>query len=338
MSTPRIAVIGILAVFVAGAAYFFASQKAATPGATASAVSIRMPIPIVESGQAPFYVALDRGYYRDQNLKVTVNLGSPELNPVRMVTAGADTFGVLGGPDTLLVARSKGAKLKAIAVLHRNANFSCIITLKSSGITTLGQLENKKVGFYYGHISTDVLRSLFRKENVHVEEVDTGFNYNPLIAGQVDASWGFTVTAGLELPFKGIPINIISPANFGIVTQGYTIFASDKEIAEHPEVVQRFLEATLKAVGEVVADPKAGVDAIHARSPQTPLPLLTRRQAGYSAVTSNSSQYPAGYMDREMFQSTYDRLVELGVVKSRFDVKDAYTTQFLEKIYNRRFE
>ena len=78
-----------------------------------------------------------------------------------MVTVGTDTFGVLGGPDTLLVARSSGAPPQAIAIIHRNSNFACVITKKESGLNQVEQLAGKQVGFYYGHISTDVLRNYF---------------------------------------------------------------------------------------------------------------------------------------------------------------------------------
>jgi len=176
-------------------------------------VSVRFPIPIVEAGQAAFYIAQDKGYYSAEHLDVQFQMGSRELNPVKTVATGQDAFGVLGGPDTLLVARSKGQPLKAIAVLHRNSNFSCLLTLQSSGITKLEQLKGKKIGFNYGHISTDVLHSLLRRQHIPYTEVDAGFDYNQLIAHRIDAEWAFTVTAGLDLPAKGVAVNIISPAD-----------------------------------------------------------------------------------------------------------------------------
>lgn len=111
-------------------------------------ISVRFPIPIIEAGQTPFYVAQDKGYYAAENLDVKFDMGSPELNPVKMVATGQNTFGVLGGADTLLVARSKGQPLEAVSIIHRNSNFPCLITLKKSGITTLQQLQGKKIGFF----------------------------------------------------------------------------------------------------------------------------------------------------------------------------------------------
>jgi ABC-type nitrate/sulfonate/bicarbonate transport system substrate-binding protein len=300
-------------------------------------ISVRFPIPIIEAGQTTFYVAQDKGYYADENLEVKFEMGSRELNPVKTVASGQDDFAILGGPDTLLVARSKEQPLKAIAIIHRNSNFPCLITLKSSGITKLEQLQDKKIGFYYGHISTDVLRNLLRKNNIKYTEVDVGFDYNQLISGKIDAEWAFTVTGGLELPAKGVEINFINPADYGIITHGYTIFATEKTIKERPDLVLRFLRATIKGIKYTVENPEDALQSLLKRDDNLDKELNLKRQLAYNAVTSNSEEFPPGYMDRKMFQETYDRLVEEKVIESNFDVSDAYTTEFLEKIYRRPF-
>jgi NitT/TauT family transport system substrate-binding protein len=295
-------------------------------------VSLRFPIPIVESGQASFYLAQDKGYYAEEGLEVKFEMGSKELNPIKTVATGQDTFGLLGGPDTLLVARSKDVPVKAIAVLHRNSNFPCLVTLKKSGITQLSQLQGKKIGFYYGHISTDVLRNMLRKNNIKYTEVDVGFDYNQLITGQIDAEWAFTVTAGLDLPAKGIELNFIKPVDYGIVTQGYTIFTADKTIEKQPDTVLRFLRASLKGVRDAVANPEEANRSLLKRAPTLDPALNLARQKMYNAVTSDSEQFPPGYMDKEMFDGTYKRLVEENVIGKAFDPSDAFTMQFINEI------
>jgi NitT/TauT family transport system substrate-binding protein len=311
----------------------FGCQRAPEPPVSnaiqPSEVSVRFPIPIVEAGQTPFYVAQTKGYYQEEGIAPKFEMGSKELNPVKTVASGQDTFGVLGGPDTLLVARSKGQPIKAIAVLHRNSNFPCLVTLKSSRLTKLNQLEGKKIGFFYGHISTDVLRNLLRKNNIKYTEVDVGFDYNQLIAGKIDAEWAFRVTAGLDLPAKGVDINIINPADYGIVTHGYTIFTTDREIQDKPDIVGRFLRATLRGVKFTVEHPQEANDILVAKDATLDKALSLRRLILYNEVTSNSATYPSGYMDRQMFQSTYDRLLEEKVIGKPFDVAEAFSSQFL---------
>jgi NitT/TauT family transport system substrate-binding protein len=300
-------------------------------------ISIRFPIPIIEAGQTPFYVAQDKGYYAAENLDIKFDMGSPELNPVKMVATGQNTFGVLGGPDTLLVARSKGQPLEAVSIIHRNSNFPCLITLKKSGITTLQQLQGKKIGFFYGHISTDVLHNLLHKANIKYTEVDVGFDYNQLISGQIDAQWAFTVTAGLDLPAKGVEINVISPADYGILTQGYTIFATENTINQQSDVVLRFLRATLKGVKDTVENPEEANRALLKRDPKLNEALSLTRLKAYNAVTSNSADFPPGYMDSVMFQSTYDRLNQEKVIGKPLKIDEAFTTKFLDQIYGRTF-
>jgi NitT/TauT family transport system substrate-binding protein len=329
------AAIAVIVGLVSGACGSTAAPAEPAATATPATISVRFPIPIRESGQASFYLAEDRGFYKEEHLTVRFEMGSPELNPVKMVASGQDDFGVLGGPDTLLVARSRAQPLKAIAVLHRNSNFSCLVTLKSSGKTRLEQLQGAKIGFNFGHISTDVLRNVLRKQHIRYSEIDVGFDYNQLIAKQIDAQWAFTVTAGLDLPANGQDVNIISPADYGVVTHGYTIFARDETLASRPDVVLRFLRASLKGVEAAVQDPAAANESLLKRAPNLDRDLNLRRQQAYNAVTSNSAEYPSGYMDRSMFQDTYDRLLEQQVIQTPFEVTDAYTTRFIDQIHAR---
>ncbi|MCK4669831.1 MAG: ABC transporter substrate-binding protein [Nanoarchaeota archaeon] len=297
-------------------------------------LSVRLPIPIIESAFTPFYTAIDKGYYSDEDLDVTFNLGSPETNPVKMVASGTDQFGVIGGPDTLLVARSKGQPLAAIAMIHRDSDFPVILTLKESRLTELEDLKDKKIGFFYGHISTDVLHNLLNKYNIRHEEVDVGFDYSQLIAKKIDAQWAFRTTAGLNLPSKGIDINVISPKDYGINTHGYTIFATEETIQEHPEIVERFLRATIKGIKYTLENPDDALLSTFARDTKLD-PILERKRLGlYMEVMSNSEEYPIGYMDYDMFKETYDRLKEENVIEEEFDVNEAFTTKFLEEIYS----
>src|SRR3989338_6595125 len=273
---------------------------------------------MVEAGQTTFYVADDKGYYADEDLDVQFNLGSPETNPVKMVASEADQFRVLGGPDTLLVARSKGQPLVAIAIIHRNSDFPVILTLNESGLTKLEDLQNKKIGFFYGHISTDVLHSLLKKYNITREEADVGFDYSQLIAKKIDAQLAFRVTAGLNLPEKGIQVNVISPKDYGITTHGYTVFTTEKMINEHPETVERFLRATSRGIKATLENPAEAADILAKKDDKIDRNLEYKRLLMYNEVTSNSKEYPIGYMDYKMIKETYDRLKDEKVLANEF--------------------
>lgn len=293
-----------------------------------SDISVRLPIPYIEAAFTPYYAAIDQGYYAEEGLNVTFETGTSETNPVRMVASGADEFGFLGGPDTLLVARSKGQPLVAIAILHKGSDFPVIVSLEESGIDTLQELNNTRIGFFYGHISTDVLRSLLNTHHIDYEEVDVGPDYSQLIAGKLEAQWAWRTTAGINLPASGHPINIISPQEYGMTTHGFTFFTTEEMIQSNPEIVEKFLRATLRGVEYTQENPDKALESVLTRNPALDPELERYRLDAYMERVT----LPLGYLDHEMFEETYERLVASGVITQEFDVEDAYTTRFFEAI------
>ncbi len=288
-------------------------------------ISLRLPIPVVDVGLSPFYLAVDKGYYEEQGLDVTLKLGSAEANPLKMVIAGEDEFGVVGGPDLIITGRNKQLSIKAIAIMHKDSDLPIIITKKESGIDTVEELEGKKIGMFYGHSSTNIIRSLLHQEGISVEEVNVGFDYSQFIAGKIDAEWAFRTTAGVTLPEKGIEINIISPADYGITTHGLTIFTTEEMIEENPELVQKFVSATIKGIEHTLTNPEDGIESTIQRNKKLDPEVEMKRLLIDNLVTS-----PNGEMNKEMFQETYDRMLESELVKEGLNVEEMFTTQFIQ--------
>jgi NitT/TauT family transport system substrate-binding protein len=298
--------------------------------------SVRLPISVWNAWFGSFAAAEAKGYFAEENLDVKINLGSPELNPVKMVVSGADDFGVLGGPDTLLVARSKGAPIVAIAVLQHDKTFPCIMSLKNSGITKVSDLEGKKIGFFYGHISTDIIHALLKQEGVkNYKEVDVGgYNFTPLVSGQVDAEWCFITDAVLNLKHEGIEVNVISPQDYGMIVDTQTIFTTEKMIKESPEKVEKFLRATLEGIKFSLENTEETIGFL-AKKESNLVPEIERERfalINLAADNKNSKKFGLGYMNREIFERAYKRMSDNGLIEKPFDVSEAYTTQFLDKI------
>jgi NitT/TauT family transport system substrate-binding protein len=294
-------------------------------------VSLRLPIPVVDTSFSPYYLAQDKGFFLKHKLNVTLEPGTPELNPVKMLTQGVDEFAVLGGPELLFSARAKGAPLVAIALIHKDSDFVVIVSPKSSGLIKVSQLKGKKVGFFYGHISTDILHMLLEREKVGVEEVDVGFNYGPLISGELDAQWAFRTTAGISLPAKGYEINIISPADYGIVTQGHVLVTTEKMIKEQPEIVQNFLNAIMDSLSYSLDHVQEAIDSAVVRDP-TFQPSVGRKQLEiYNKAIRNNARL--GLVTEDMMEKTKVQMTEVGILPIDFDVRAAYTTRFIEECH-----
>lgn len=317
---------GLLIFMIATA--FEGCKKASTTDLIKT--SVRFPIPIVEAGQAGFYVAKEKGYYREEGLEVIFEHSTPTLGPIRAVAMEINDFGMIGGLDTFLVERSKGSSLKAIAILHKNAEFISLYTLKDSGLTTIKHLANKKVGFFYGHISQDFIRSYLKKENIAVEEVGMKYyDYGRLTSGDVAAMPGFKATVLPDVEERGIKVNVIDPADSGMLMQGYTIFVTEDFLREKPKIIEKFLRATLRGYRDSVINPEEAVGLLCKNDASLSKATELKRMSYYNKPMSRD---PYGYMDKQMFQATYDRLNRLGLIVIPFNIQDAFDGSFVKKV------
>jgi len=291
-------------------------------------VSLRLPIPVVDTAFAPYYLAIDKGIFAKYGIDVKLEPGTPDLNPVKMVSQNSDQFGVLGGPELLLSGRAKGAPIVGIALIHKDSDFVIVLTLKESGITSVQQLRGKKVGFFFGHISTDVLRMVFSKEDVKVQEVDVGFDYGPFLAKQLDAQWAFRTTAGISLPAKGVQLNVISPAEYGIVTQGHMVITNESMLREQPDVVRRFTAALREALAFSVKHPEESVTATIKRDPNFQREVGEKQLEIYNAAILRNN--PLGWISFADMEKTKQQMVDVGLLAPDFDITSSYTTRFLE--------
>lgn len=292
--------------------------------------SVRFPIPIVEAGQTGFYVAKEKGYYADEGLDVTFNHSTPTLGPIRAVAAEIDDFGMIGGLDTLLVARSEGKLLNAVGILHKDAEFVALYTLKDSELITVEDLAGKKVGFFYGHISQEFIRSYLNKNSVTVQEEGMKYyDYSKLTSGVLDAMPGFKATVLPDLESMNVEVNIIDPVDSGMAMQGYTLFVTDYYLKEKPDVIEKFLRATLKGYRDSVINPEEGVDLLVKNDVSLSSDIEMKRMPFYNKPMSTD---PYGYMDEQMFQVTYDRLEKLDLIVTPFNIQDVFDSSFIEKI------
>lgn len=297
-------------------------------------VSVRLPIPVADGAFAPYYVAQDKGIFEKYGLKVTLESGSAELNPIKMVDLGKNQFGILGGPELLMTGISKGAKITGIGLLHKNSDFVVLITKKNSKYKSLQDINGQKVGFNIAHISTDVLHSLFIKENIKVEEVDVGFNYNLFIADEIPAQWAFRTTAALTLPTKGVELNIISPADYGIKTHGHTLIVNNQYLKDNPDLVENFLKAIIEATEYSINNVDETVKITCQRDKSLTEDIVRKQLAIYNkTILTNKKIF---WIDEDCLKETKERLINLGLIENTFSITNIIDNTFLEKIYTEK--
>ena len=290
-------------------------------------VSMRLPIPVADAAFVPYYLAQDEGYFRDEGLDVQIEPGSAELNPVKMVAQGTDDFAVLGGPELLFSARARNVPLVAIGQIHKDADFVVLLTLAGSGLRSVQDLEGRDVGFFYGHISTDILHMLFRTTGVGVNEVDVGFDYSQLVGGNLAAQWAFRTTAGISLPARGVAVNVISPAEYGIHTQGHILVATDSTVERRPAVTAAFVRAVVRGIERSLESRQDALQAVLRRDPAFDPGVFERQMDVYDAAIRRNRRI--AWIDSSDMAITKEQMVACELLAPEFDPEAAYTTAFV---------
>ncbi len=300
----------------------------AAPALAADSINVRLKW-FHQAQFAGFYVAAEKGFYRENGLDVSLQPGGPDFPAIQMVAGGNEHFGVTGA-DQVLVARSRGVPVVALAVLYRKSPF-VLFSLKQSGITTPDMFTGKKVGVKLGGNEELIYRTVMKQSDVGgVTEVPVKFDMTPLLTGQVDVWPGYVINEVISARAKGFDVNVIWPSNYGVNLYGDTIFTTEKMLKEKPEVVRRFVEATLKGWNYAVANPEeaARLTLKYAQKSTFEHELAMMKE---SIALLQPDIAPIGSMEPDAWTSLNALLTEGGFIKKPIVVESAYTTRLLPK-------
>jgi NitT/TauT family transport system substrate-binding protein len=227
-----------------------------------------------EGPSAPFLVAIDKGYFKDEGLTVTIDSAAGSLEPINRVASGTYDMG-FGDINSLIKFRDQypGTPLKAVFMVYNKPPFA-VVGRKSRGVTKPKDLEGKKLGApaadgAFAQWKIFVQANGIDASKVTVENVGFPVREPMLAAGQVDAITGFSFSSFINLKDRGVPVDdiaVLLMADYGVNLYGNAIIVSPKFAAEKPEAVKGFLRAFVKGLRDTVRDPAAAVDSVIKRN------------------------------------------------------------------------
>jgi NitT/TauT family transport system substrate-binding protein len=291
---------------------------------------------IYDPGFAGEMVAAKAGFFQEKKLEVELKPGGFEADPIKLVAAGSDTFGVAGA-DSFLLAREKGVPIVAFAAGYIDTPV-VFYTRKDSGISSPQDFVGKRVGYQAGQDTGTVYEALIRKAGVDrqkIKEVPVRFDFTPFLTKQVDVWPGYAATQSYILQRENIPYNIITPNQYGITYLGTVYFTSEKFMSEHPEAVQGFVDGIIKGWEYTYSNYDAAIPLVASYDEKTLTPDLIR----FNFDKQKPSILPPGTrfcdftMDR--WEATQRILVDQKLLNAPVDLSRAVTTRFLDVHYNR---
>ena len=165
-----------------------------------------------------------------------------------------------------------------------------------------------------------------------VRELDVGYDLSPFLAGEVDIYPGYITNEVLTARKQGYEVKLILPGDYGVHLYGDTLVTTDQSTEENPDLVLRFLRATLRGWQWAIENPEeAGPLALKYDSELDAAHQVAQMEAFVPLVHTGEDHI--GWMKGEVWQGIYDILAQQGLLDEVFDVEDVYTMEFLEKVY-----
>lgn len=313
---------------------FGSSAQAHPQRATANVTLVLKWVP--QSQFAGYFVAADKGYYRQEGLNVTIKPGGPDIVPEQVVAGGAAQFGI-DWLSALLVAREKGLPIVNIAQVFQATGMR-LIAFKSSGITSIQGFRGHTVGVWPSGNEYQFY-ALMHKEGMsppqkYMHVVTEGFVMDPFLNHQLDVAHAMTYNELGVVLEHGVPMSrlrIFDYNKLGVSILEDGIFSTPGYLHSHRDVAVRFLRASIRGWRYAVAHPdEAGrISFSHAPSAEkTTLAhqIYMARQVAKLIMYGPGKTHPIGYMDPALFRRTWTTLLTEGVIKHRPNF--AYNQQY----------
>jgi NitT/TauT family transport system substrate-binding protein len=284
---------------------------------------------------APFYYGKDRGFYKQEGIDLTINEGRGSANTVQVVAAGSDTFGLADSSSVILTA-SKGAEIRSVMSVLNSTGFA-VVSLASAGIKTPKDLEGKRLAVSPG----DPLGQLFQAvaaankvdmSKISLVQVDPAAKVVSVLEKRADALLGGADDQFFLIKYRGHEPAALRFADWGANIVGMTILTQEATIKAKPELVRRFVHATVRSWDEAKKNPDAAVDsALKVKPDLNRQSTRDQMMVDFELMDSKNSRGRTGLSAQADWDQTLDLLKKYRELKTDKPATAFYTNEFLPK-------
>ncbi|HEX2548239.1 MAG TPA: ABC transporter substrate-binding protein [Gammaproteobacteria bacterium] len=200
------------------------------------------------AGQAPLFVAQDKGFFRAEGLDVELIGPANPADPPKFVAAEKADIALTYEPQ-FMEQVDQGLPLIRIGTLV-DQPLDCLVVLKNSGINSIQDLKGKSIGVSTGSINNVALKTMLVKHHLNLEDIhQVNVNYNltqSLLSRKVDAVTGMMRTFEvIQLDLMNQPTRQFFPEENGVPSYSELIFVVNKKHIQDPRF-RKFLIALKK--------------------------------------------------------------------------------------------
>ncbi|HEX2199763.1 MAG TPA: ABC transporter substrate-binding protein [Burkholderiales bacterium] len=293
-----------------------------------------------EGPAAPFFVAIDKGYYKAEGLNVSIDPGSGSVEGINRVASGAYEVG-FADINSLIKYRDNPRNLpvKAVMMVYDTPAFS-IVSLKKNGIAKPKDLEGKVLGApapdgAYAQWPIFVQANNIDASKVKIENIGFPVREPMLAQGKVDAITGFWFSSYMNLKANGVKgedIVVLHMREHGVDLYGNVILANPDVMRHQPRLVSGFVRATIRGIQETLRDPESAIDSLMKRNPIAKRDVELERlklSLEKNFVTPDVRKNGLGAVDMKRLERSIEQIGLTFQYTNKPKAADIFTAQFL---------
>jgi NitT/TauT family transport system substrate-binding protein len=318
-----------------------AAPAASAPGAAPAGETITFALDWIIFGRhSGFFAALDKGFYAQEGLNVSIVRGFGGADAIKRAASGQAQF-VFGDVPYLFVARAnEDLMVKTIASVY-NRTPHILWFFADRGINSPKDLEGRTLSAPAG----DAIRSMFPafakaagidNSKVNWQTIDPTAKYPLMMSGQAEVSTEFlTALPVLERQAAevGRTLQIMRFSDYGADLYGNSLMTTDTYIAEKPDVVRRFVAATLRGLEWAFQNPDEAAAILKKYNPEVD-PAIARQEVTILqelVVTEETRAHGLGYFSPERMRRNRDLVAAAYTLNRPIEPEEVYTLEFLPR-------
>ncbi|GAA3400336.1 ABC transporter substrate-binding protein [Paenibacillus hodogayensis] len=276
-----------------------------------------------------FYAAQAKGFYKDENLDVTIEPGGPQVSAVQIVASGKANFGV-GSADTLLLAREQGIPIVGLAATLQNAP-NALFFHKGANIKSFNDLNGRSV-----QVALTAPYWTYLKETYKLDKVKE-LQYNGQFANFMNDKdaviQGYLTSDIFTFKKQNVEVDHLLVSDSGYSPYYTIIFTTEAYLKEHPEVVKAYLKASAKGWNYFKDNVGEANKALAANMQDANMEELNYSGNALKEFIfgGDAAKYGYGYMSKERWVQLHEQLRKSGVLKKDVDVNQVFKTDYLPK-------
>jgi NitT/TauT family transport system substrate-binding protein len=288
-----------------------------------------------EAEHGGYYQAIATGIYKKHGLEVTLRPGGPQVNHAQLLAAGVLDFNIASNSFVPLNFVRENIPMVAVAAIFQK-DPSVLIAHPGQGDDTFAALKGKPImiGSDTRVTSWQFLKQKFGYTDDQIRPYT--FSVAPFLADPKAIQQGYLTSEPFTIEKEGVQPVVLLLADAGYSSYGGLIETSAKLAKEKPDLVQRFIDASIEGwYSYLYGDPSPGNELIKKDNPEMTDALLAYgigKMKEYGIVDSGDGKTSGiGAMTEARWRDFLDTMAKAGLYPADTDVQKAFTLPFVNK-------